>query len=265
MNLIKIGIIGGTGIYDPRLLENLQTTVQKTPYGDVSVATGSYQGIEAAFIPRHGARHSLPPHLINYRANIMALKQMGVERILATAAVGSIHYDFKPGHFVLADQFLDFTKSRTNTYYEGGSQGVVHCDMTIPYCSDLRQALSQAGSDLGVTVHNGGVYVCTEGPRFETAAEIQMFKLMGGHIVGMTSVPEVVLARELGMCYANVSLVTNFAAGLVTGMLTHSEVLEVMAESLHQVRAVLMGALPYIAAERPCDCARAVPDMDITK
>lgn len=263
--MVKIAIIGGTGIYDPQILEDLKTVVQKTPYGEVQVMTGNYQGVNAAFIPRHGARHNLPPHLINYRANLMALKQMGVERILATAAVGSIHYDFKPGHFVLADQFLDFTKSRAGTFYEGGDKGVVHCDMTIPYCPDLREALSRAAGDLDLPVHNGGVYVCTEGPRFETAAEIQMFKMMGGHVVGMTGVPEVVLARELGMCYANISLVTNFAAGLVTGMLTHAEVLEVMAQSLHQVRSLLMGALKYISENRPCDCARAIPDMEGNK
>src|SRR5690606_19784165 len=133
--------------------------------------------------------------LVNYRANIKALQEIGVKNIIATAAVGSLYSEFKPGSFVLADQFLDFTRTRKTTFYEGGDQGVVHCDMTVPYCPELRQALVTSGKEMEVAVHNGGTYVCTEGPRFETSAEIAMFKQMGGHLIGMTSVPEVCLAR----------------------------------------------------------------------
>lgn len=263
--MTKIAIIGGTGVYGRKLLEDVQTVTKKTPYGDVEVSIGSYNGVEAAFIPRHGAGHSVPPHLINYQANIMALHMLGVERILATAAVGSLYHDFKPGQFVLVDQFLDFTKNRKSTFYEGGEGGVIHCDMTVPYCAKLREALVTAGCELNLTIHNGGVYVCTEGPRFETAAEIQAFKILGGHLVGMTSVPEVVLARELGMCYSCVCLVTNFAAGITAGILTHSEVLDVMSQSLHDVRSLLLNALKYVSGERYCNCAQSVPDTGVNK
>lgn len=261
--MTKIAIIGGTGVYAPKLLEDVRTVVQKTPYGDVEVAVGSFQGVEAAFIARHGSGHSLPPHLINYRANIMALHMLGIEQIIATAAVGSIFHEFKPGQFVLADQFIDFTKNRKATFYEGGASGVIHCDMTVPYCPDLREALAKSGAELGLVVHNGGTYVCSEGPRFETAAEIQAFKILGGHLVGMTSVPEVVLARELGMCYASICLVTNFAAGITAGILTHSEVVEVMKKSLHNIHSIIVTALKHISRERNCDCVRSVPNTGV--
>ncbi|MDD2585326.1 MAG: S-methyl-5'-thioadenosine phosphorylase [Syntrophomonadaceae bacterium] len=254
--MVTTAIIGGTGVYDPRLLDDIQTITVETEYGDVKVLTGKYNNTELAFIPRHGEKHSVPPHLINYRANIMALKRLGVQNILATAAVGSLHYDFKPGEFVLADQFLDFTKKRVTTFYEGGEVGVIHCDMTVPYCPDLRQALIKAGEEKGLPVHNGGAYVCTEGPRFETAAEIAMFKQLGGHVIGMTSVPEVCLARELGICYANISIVTNYAAGISPGILTHSEVLDVMSKSIENVRYMLMESIKYITDSKSCDCRK---------
>lgn len=263
--MISTAIIGGTGVYDPHLLDNVREMIQDTPYGRVPVSIGSYQGMEVAFIPRHGLKHSIPPHLINFRANIMALKMLGVKNILATAAVGSLHFEFKPNQYVLADQFMDFTKSRPSTFYEGGEAGVVHCDMTVPYCPGLRQALMKSGEEQGLNVHNGGTYVCTEGPRFETAAEIQMFKQLGGHLVGMTSVPEVCLARELGICYANVSIVTNFAAGISPGILTHSEVVELMEKNIDGARHLVMGCLKYIDEHKECDCSRILNEPGVMK
>lgn len=263
--MTKLGIIGGTGVYGPKLLKDVNSVLQTTPYGDVEVAIGNYHGVEAVFIARHGEGHSLPPHLINYRANIMALHMLGVEQIMATAAVGSVFHEFKPGQFVLADQFIDFTKNRKSTFYEGGASGVVHCDMTVPYCPDLREALVKAGRELDLVIHNGGTYVCSEGPRFETAAEVQAIKLLGGHLVGMTSVPEVVLARELGMCYAGICLVTNFAAGITTGILTHSEVVEVMKQSLDNIHSLIGGALKYIEGKRNCDCIKSLPGTGVGK
>jgi len=254
--LIENAIIGGTGVYDPEILDNIREVVQDTPYGKINVILGEYKGQVIAFLPRHGKEHSIPPHLINYRANIMALKQMGVKNILATAAVGSLHFEYKPGHYVLADQFIDFTKSRAQTFYEGGEKGVIHCDMTVPYCPELRNAVMQAGQEMGLNIHNGGVYVCTEGPRFETAAEISMFKDLGGHLVGMTSVPEVILARELGMCYTSVCIVTNFAAGISPRRLTHSEVVEMMKKSIDSVRELLMDSLKFLPHSKSCDCDR---------
>ena len=264
--MLKTAIIGGTGFYKPEILENAKTMVQDTPYGQVTVIVGVYKDTEIAFIPRHGIKHSTPPHLINYRANILALKRLGIENVLATAAVGSLYLDFKPGEIVLADQFLDFTKNRIDTFYEGGDRGVIHCDMTIPYCPVLRQAIMDASEKGGVAVAaNGGVYVCTEGPRFESAAEIAMFKMLGGHLIGMTSVPEVTLAREAGLCYANVSIVTNFAAGISPGVLTHSEVIEVMQTSMDRVRTLLMESALCISEKKDCDCGGILSEPGVIK
>jgi len=261
----KIAIIGGTGVYDPALLDDIREENVKTRFAEVKVLVGNYKGEELAFIPRHGADHSVAPHLIDYRANIMALKQLGVNSIIATAAVGSLLLDFKPGEYVLADQFLDFTKVRKNTFFEGGEDGVVHCDMTVPYCPDLRAAIQKAGEEKGLVVHNGGTYVCTEGPRFETAAEIEMFKQLGGQVIGMTSVPEVCLARELGICYANISIVTNFAAGIAPGILTHAEVVEMMQGSIHHIRHLIMESVKYIPQERSCDCRQILQEKGMNK
>ncbi|CFY05690.1 Methylthioadenosine phosphorylase (MTAP) [Syntrophomonas zehnderi OL-4] len=256
----RIAVIGGTGVYDPALLDEVKKVTEKTRFGEVAVMVGKYRGEEIAFIPRHGADHSVAPHLINYRANIMALKQLGVDCIMATAAVGSLLLDYKPGEFVLADQFLDFTKVRKHTFYEGGADGVVHCDMTVPYCPELRQAIIKAGQEKGLTIHNGGTYVCTEGPRFETGAEIKMFQQLGGHVIGMTSVPEVCLARELGICYANLSFVTNYAAGISPGILTHAEVVEMMQGSINNIRYLIMESVGLIKEARSCDCRRILQE-----
>ncbi len=261
----RIGIIGGTGVYDPKLLENINTTIVNTRYGEAKILTGHYQGEEMAFLPRHGADHSVPPHLVNFRANISALKQLGVDIIIATTAVGSLHLDLKPGEFVLSDQFLDFTKSRVTTFYEGGADGVMHCDMTVPYCPEVRDVIERTGQSLGLVVHNGGTYVCTEGPRFETPAEILMFKQLGGHIIGMTGVPEVCLAHELGICYAGISIVTNYAAGIAPGMLTHAEVVEKMKDSIADVRTLIMESAKSIAPRRSCRCNQILQETGMNK
>lgn len=259
----EIGIIGGTGVYNPQLLDDMKDIAEVTPYGKVNAITGKYKNKEVVFIPRHGEEHSVPPHLINNRANIMALKQLGVKTIIATTAVGSLHFDRRPGQYVLADQFLDFTKTRKTSFFEGGEQGVVHCDMTIPYCPEVRAAIKKAGDERGLKVYNGGTYVCTEGPRFETAAEIAMFKVLGGHVIGMTSVPEVCLARELGICYANISIITNYAAGISPHILSHSEVIEVMKNSIHDVRHLMMESIKYLNDSRTCDCGEILKETRI--
>lgn len=263
--MTKYAIIGGTGVYDPDILDDVRIVNEETSFGTVKVTVGTYQGKEIAFIPRHGADHSVAPHLINYRANIKALQQLGVEYILATAAVGSLYGDFQPGHFVFVDQFLDFTKVRQHTFYQGGEAGVVHCDMTVPYCPDLRAALETTGRSKGLTVHNGGTYVCTEGPRFESAAEIKMFELLGGHVIGMTSVPEVCLARELGLHYANVSIITNYAAGISPHRLTHGEVVEMMSQSIGKVRSLLMDSFAAIPEQSSCDCRGILEETRMNK
>lgn len=250
----KVAVIGGTGVYDPGILENVREEKIETEFGIAKVVVGYYRGEEVAFLNRHGAGHSLPPHLVNYRANIEALRVLGVQRVVATAAVGSLNPLMVPGDFVLVDQFLDFTKQRQATFYEGEERGVVHCDMTNPYCPHLREILFRVGSDLGLRMHQEGVYVCTEGPRFETAAEIRMFRMLGGDVVGMTSVPECVLAREAGMCYATVAMVTNMAAGITSERLTHSEVLEVMKANVSKLRQLLTASIIHVGVEPECEC-----------
>lgn len=258
--MIKIGIIGGTGVYDPSILENIRQVETKTPYGAVCYKVGDFAGKSIAFIPRHGSKHSIAPHLINYRANIWAMKKIGVSNILATAAVGSLHLPMKLGDFVLVDQFIDFTKNRVTTFHEGGTRGVVHVDLTNPYCFNLRDKLLLAAQESGITVHAHGTYVCTEGPRFETPAEIAMFAKFGGHVVGMTNVPEVVLAREAEMCYSTIGMVTNFAAGISKAPLTYGEVIEIMNQNTEKLKTLLMNTIQLIDIEADCGCQHALAE-----
>ncbi len=258
---IKFGIIGGTGVYDPKILKDTREETLSTRFGTVQVKVGNYNGKEIAFLPRHGAQHSVPPHLINYRANILAMKALGVQKLIATAAVGSLNPAMAPGDFVLVDQFMDFTKNRPLTFYEGGEQGVVHIDLTEPYCRELRGVLKKAAGATGLRVLEGGSYVCTEGPRFETPAEIRMYRILGGDLVGMTSVPEVVLAKEAEICYATVAMVTNFAAGISPTNLTHSEVVETMRQNNHNLRKLVMKTMEIITEERHCPCQSALKEL----
>ncbi|HEY8909195.1 MAG TPA: S-methyl-5'-thioadenosine phosphorylase [Desulfosporosinus sp.] len=249
-------LIGGTGVEHFRLTEQRVVAVE-TPYGPVETVVGELANREIVFMSRHGRDHATPPHLVNYRANIWAIRELGVRKIIATAAVGSLSPDFRLGELVLLDQFLDFTKSRPQTFYEGGQKGVLHVDMTEPYCSEVRQVILEASQHLGLTVKNGACYVCTEGPRFETPAEIRMFQRLGADLVGMTSVPEVVLARELGMCYASIGMVTNEAAGIAKHPLTHAEVMESMKELGGKVAQLIQGTFELWTPAQNCLCASA--------
>lgn len=246
----RCAIIGGTGVYDPHLLEDVTSCEIATPYGAVEVQIGTYKGVRVAFMPRHGKGHSIPPHKINYRANIWGLKALGVETILATAAVGSINPEMRPGDFVIVDQFLDFTKGRAATFFDEGDQGVVHIDVTEPYCPYVRGVLVEVGARLGFPLHPRGTYVCVEGPRYETAAEIRAFRILGGDVVGMTSVPEVVLAREAGICYATMAMVTNMGAGMNGRALSHDEVVEIMALNTERVRRLALETFVALSSER---------------
>lgn len=253
---MKLAIIGGTGVYDPDMLSDLQEVAVETVYGSpVPVVTGKYAGKEVVFLSRHGSKHSVPPHKINYRANIAALKKLGVQRVLATAAVGSLNPAMESGHLALVDQFIDFTKDRKSTYYDGGEAGVVHTDFTEPYCIEMRDILSRVAKDLNIRLHSKSTYVCAEGPRFETPAEIKMFRQWGSDLVGMTGVPEVVLARELGLCYNTIALVTNFAAGISPEKLTHQEVLEAMAANIGNVKKIMQQFIRTLPDELACDCS----------
>ncbi|KUO65745.1 MAG: 5'-methylthioadenosine phosphorylase [Gracilibacter sp. BRH_c7a] len=251
---MDLALIGGTGVQQIGFQHKENLDIE-TPYGTVNINVADVNGTEMAFLKRHGEGHTVPPHRINYRGNIWALKQIGVKRILATGAVGSLCSNFQVGEVTLIDQFLDFTKNRTQTFYEGGEQGVLHVDVSQPYCPDLREIITQAAQNINLNIKTSGVYVCTEGPRFETPAEIKMFRMLGGELVGMTGVPEVVLARELGMCYATIALVTNAAAGIINQPLTHAEVIDTMNVLGETVAKLVENTCTLLNKEQKCYCA----------
>jgi 5'-methylthioadenosine phosphorylase len=250
---MKVGIIGGTGVYDLADLQTRSETVH-TPYGVVPMMRASLRGHELVFIARHGPKHDVPPHLVNYRAHIDALRRRECECVLATNAVGSLRYDMLPGELVLPDQFLDFTRARAGTFYEGGGAGLRHVDVTTPYCPSMQAVMLQVLAERDETAHPAATYVCTEGPRFETPAEIRMFERLGGDLVGMTGVPEVVLAREAGLCYLSVCVVTNFAAGMAGAPLREGEVSDLMQERVPTLRAALLETALRLDEMRPCMC-----------
>ena len=236
---MAVGLIGGSGL--ERLIEGDKSSLVETPYGEVYVVSGEISGVEVFFVSRHGPRHEHPPHKVRYRANLYALKKAGVEKIIATSAVGSLLEELPPGSLVVIDQFIDFAK-RHITYYD---DAVVHVDVTRPYCPSMNRVLFEAGRRVKAPIRMGGTYVCTEGPRFETPAEIEMFRMLGASVVGMTNVPEVVLAREIAVHYSLLAVVTNYAAGMQSRV-TQEEVVEVMSRAEENVRRLLNEALPKI-------------------
>lgn len=270
----RVAIIGGSGFYS--IFENPEQREVKTPFGDVSLDIGKVRNVEVAFIARHGRKHEIPPAKVNYKANLYALKQIGVERVVATNAVGAIDPSLEPGTFVVPNDFIDFTKNRDSTFYDGKTEivvdgrvlrGVVHVSMTPdPYCPEIRSSIVQALREAGVKFRDGGVYVVTEGNRFETPAEIKAFSYLGGDIVGMTGVPEVVLARELAMCYATLCLVTNYAAGVQgSRKLTHDEVADIYERNLRILREVVARTVELIPLSRSCGCSKALEGAIATK
>ncbi|MGQ9640581.1 MAG: S-methyl-5'-thioadenosine phosphorylase [Candidatus Bathycorpusculaceae bacterium] len=252
----RFAIIGGTGF--ERLFKKAEETQIRTPYGVASlIYIGEVDDRKVAFLPRHGPKHSVPPHKINYRANIYALHKLSVERILAVNAVGAINRDFKPGDIVVPHDFVDFTKHRSTTFYDKAP--VTHIDVSSPYCPEIRELLVETSKKMRMRVWDRAVLVCTEGPRFETPAEIEMFRRFGCDVVGMTGVPEVVLARELEMCYAALCFVSNMAAGMQE-RLTPSEVSKISRQIMPKMEQILIETVGGLPLERGknCPCARAL-------
>ena len=256
--MARLALIGGTGVYDPDMLDSIREETVSTPYGVVDISLGTFQGVEVVFMQRHGRGHTIPPHMVNYRGNIWALKELGVTKVVATAAVGSMNDAMKPGHFVLLDQFIDFTKNRPFTFFDGEGGLVVHTDFTEPYCGSMRKVIQEAAAELDLELHPKGCYVCVEGPRFETPAEITAYRRLGGDVVGMTNVPEVVLAREAGLCYAVVATVTNLAAGISSAPISHTEVDEVMEKASENLRSLLKAVFGKLDPESSCSCSGGV-------
>jgi 5'-methylthioadenosine phosphorylase len=255
---MPFAIIGGTGFSSPAG-ETAEHTTVDTPYGVAEVAIVSIAGKPTAVISRHGAGHAIPPHRVNYRANLHALRQLGVTNVLASAATGTLRRKIGVGGLVVLDQFLDFTKGRSSTFFDGDNGRVVHVDMTEPYCSTLRHEIMAAAEALKLVVAPRGTYVGVEGPRFETAAEIRMFEQLGGDVVGMTGVPEVALAREAGLCYAAVAITSNWAAGLVPGRLSQQEVEEKTQTQATALRALFRRVIEN-HQEADCTCRHAVEE-----
>ncbi len=254
----KIAIISGTGFENS--LAGMKSVQAKTPYGLVqSLSVCSVDGAEIAFLQRHGLEHSVPPHRINYRANIYALHEMGVERILATNAVGAINDRFIACDVVIPHDFVDFTKVRCTTFYDDAP--VTHVDVTQPYCPEIRDLLVENAKKAGLHVWDQAVLACTEGPRYETPAEIEMLRRLGCDVVGMTGFPEVVLARELEMCYASICYVSNKAAGMQQ-RLTASEMSKIADRVLPMLKGVLIETANdlLLARRRDCRCADALSE-----
>lgn len=247
--MVKFGIIGGTGFYKMEGLPVLEKKEITNEYGRAHVSVARYRDLKIAFVPRHGTSHSLPPHVINYRANIKAMKDIGVKYIMSTAAVGSLHMLLPPGELVLLSQFIDWTKGRISTFFDGEDPNFKHVDVTEPFSGLLRKKALKAAESSGIHIHPYGTYVSTEGPRFETPAEINMMRMIGGDVVGMTVVPEVVLANEAGIDYATVAVVTNYGAGMLPGGIYHEEVEGIFASARQRLEELLIGIFNAVAKE----------------
>lgn len=254
-----IAIIGGPGIHELENVKNVKNLNVETEYGTVPLKSGEYRGKKIFLLLRHGEDHSLPPHMINYRANIKALKDLKVERIISTSAVGSLKKTIEPGDFVLLDQFFDFTYLRKSTFFD---KGIVHADVTEPYCPQLQEVIQEAASAVGIPIFPKGVYVCTEGPRFQTLVEIKRFISLGGDVIGMTNVPEVVLAREANICFASIATATNFAAGVSSTQVPHERVNEIMSETNKKMKNLLYKIMDMVPESRTCECGNKVTAWD---
>jgi len=253
----EIGIIGGTGLYDPQLLKNAKEITLETPYGSPSdaITIGEMAGRRVAFLPRHGKRHTIRPTDVNSLANIFALKKLGVTRILAPSAVGSLKEDYEPGDVVFVDQFIDRTTKREQSFYTGNR--VCHISVAEPMCPELRQTLIAVAKDIDIRAHPTGTYICIEGPRFSTKAESKLFRSWDADIIGMTLVPECVLAREAELCYASISTVTDYDVWKDHAV-SADEVVATMKTSVKKVKRILLEAVTRLPKNCSCECRRSL-------
>ena len=252
-----IGIFGGSGFY--RFLDAVEEMPLATPYGPPSapVRVGKIEGVDVAFMPRHGDEHTLPPHRINYRANVWAMREVGVRRIIGPSACGSLRKDIGPGTFVLCDQFVDRTQARESTFYDGPQ--TTHVSGADPYCPQMREVLLECGRGLEIPMVDGGTIVVIQGPRFSTRAESRWYVDSGFDLIGMTQYPEAWLARELALCYANVLLVTDYDVGVDGGEPVSADaVMGVFRQNLDRLRALLFRAVPKIGPQPDDLCATAL-------
>ncbi len=258
-----IGVIGGSGLYDVPDLEIKDSVKVSTPYGEPSdtYRIGRWSDQDAVFLPRHGSTHHIQPHKVNYRANIWGFRELGAEKIISICSSGGIGPGMKPGMIAVPDQIIDMTHGRLSTFYD--KDEVVHIDFTEPFCPDMRKYVFTAAASAGVAVINSGVYVCTNGPRLETAAEIRTFSRWGADMVGMTLMPEAALARELEICFICIAVITNFAAGIAAENLTTKEVLSSMQSSTESLRAVLKAFFSAAMKSSSCGCRQTLKEAKI--
>lgn len=253
----EIGIIGGSGIYDPGLLKDAKQIEVKTPYGMPSdkITLGVYEGRKVAILPRHGSKHQFNPTNVPYRANIWALKELGVTHILSPCAVGSLQESIHPGDFVFVDQFIDRTTMRQQSFYDKSQ--VCHISVADPVCPELHAMLCGAAKKLGVRHNDKGTYVCIEGPRFSTRAESRLYRSWNAQVIGMTMVPECVLAREAELCYASIATITDYDT-FKEEAVSIEAILKTMKGNLENVKRLLLEVIPKIPAERQCGCKEAL-------
>ena len=240
--------------------DSREVTVE-TPYGrpSDSITVGEFKGRRIAFLPRHGKKHTIPPHMINFRANIWAFKEMGVKRIIAPSAVGSLKEELEPAHFALPTQFIDFTKSRKGSFSEEGR--VIHISVADPFCPELQGCILDAAGAQGITMHRDCTYVCIEGPRFSTRAESRFYRSLGADVIGMTLVPECQLAREARMCYASVSTVTDYDVWAEKPV-TAKDVLETLSKNVEKTKGLLAVLVDGIPPDRGCSCEKALDEAE---
>jgi 5'-methylthioadenosine phosphorylase len=253
----EIGVFGGSGFY--AFLDHLEEVTIDTPFGPPSapLTVGSIENRRVAFLPRHGVHHQFPPHRVNFRANLWAMRELGVTRIFGPCATGSLRPDFHPGDFVVCDQLVDRTWGRADTFSDGPE--VTHQSFADPYCPELRQVAVSTAAAQQEPCHDGGTVVVIQGPRFSTRAESRWFRSMGWDVVNMTQYPEAFLARELGICYAAIALVTDYDTGVegIDGIapVTMEEVFAVLERNVERTRALLLAAIPAVPVTRSCACA----------
>lgn len=262
---VKIGIFGGSGFYE--LLKNSKEYEIDTPYGKPAdkVAVGEIDGKEVAFLPRHGKKHQFSAHKVPFKANLYAFKELGVERVIGPCAVGSLQPGIQPGDFVVCDQFIDRTKHREETYYPGPK--IVHVSFADPYCPECRNIAIGAAKELNIPVHKEGTVVVIEGPRFSTRAESKWYSKMGWDVINMTQYPEVALAKELEMCYVNISLVTDYDAGLEGNKnikpVAAADVSKIFAKNIDQVKKLIHKIVQLTPEKRSCRCGKALEGAEL--
>jgi 5'-methylthioadenosine phosphorylase len=261
----EIGIIGGTGLYQMEGFTDVREVAAETPFGPPSdtFMVGSLDGRRVAFLPRHGRGHRILPHELNFRANVFAMKKLGVEWILSVSAVGSLKECYEPLHMVVPDQFIDRTRQRQSTFFGRGL--VAHVAFAHPFCRRLSKVMAEACADAGATHHVGGTYVCMEGPQFSTLAESQLYRSWGADLIGMTNLQEAKLAREAEICYATLAMVTDYDCWHPDhDAVTAEQIIGVLGKNAETARKVLRAAVRRLPIPRDCECANALASALIT-